>query len=199
MTIDSSNVVTFKKIEYTQNITLKNVEGRCIMEAKKFPVGAKVSVRPVLKSINDSAFYFIIIDYDQGHAEGNLLVTVKNNKTQEADIGPLGPFLPVDITLPLNLLIVASVIAVVYYLLRVSDKKKTNLRNRYLRKLNNELYRYYASQKESKIKNECLQNFRSIRTNIIEDMQKRRIRDSDFETLENKILENMEKLNGEQE
>jgi hypothetical protein len=190
----SRNVVNFTKLFYSQNInlTLDEETRLWIIQDGKFPVGAKIQVRPKLNlsSPDENAEYFINTDYDQGHGEVKFNVTAKNNRpiVQTINVIPR-----VDIALPTLGFIAASLVGIIYYLFWRAQKRSQRERTEYLQKLNDELHHYYTSQKKDK--EECLNNLNNIRNEIKNKIKHKRIKRSDYEILENKLLEYVGKMN----
>jgi hypothetical protein len=188
---DIWNVVNFTMGPHTQNTTLSEEGGRWIIETRRFPVGASVSVNPVLKSLSKPTPYFIDIASDQGVTGGTLEVIPVNNNTQR-DLIPPNPF-PVDIRPIVFAFYAAVAITVVYVLSRIREKSRLRNRDKYLKKINDEIYRYYTKHEESK--DVRLKMLDSLRNDVRTEFNKRRIKRSDFELLEDKILEHIRNMN----
>jgi hypothetical protein len=184
------NVVNFTMGQHTQNTTFKKEEGSWIIESRKFPVNAKVDVSSDLKNLSRPDGYVISIAHDQVVKEGTLYVFPENDTIQTKL--ELPPPIPVDILPAIVAVVVALLITIVSILFKIKNNIRLGRRDKHLIKINDEVYQYYTG-KEVDI-NAHLNTLNSVRNDIKNDFEKRRIQRSDYETLENRILEHIEKL-----
>ena len=191
VSIDVFNTVNFTLGAHSQNTTLKLEEGTWIAETRKFPVGGEITVHPILKNLSKVAVYSIDVASDQGVKGGTLVVNPVNNTIKTDLIPPQS--VPINIAPAIIGLVAALVIAFLYVLARKRENSRIRRYDDYLKKVNNEMYQFYAGRVENK--NSHLTSLDTLRGEIRSAFAKGRIKRSDFEALENKILEHVEKMN----
>ena len=85
-------------------------------------------------------------------------------------------------------------IGIVYTSIRIRDGKRSQRFNEFLEKINDKVCDYYVIQGPEIIRNQHIKNLTVIRNDMKQEFKDGKINRSDLETLDNRILESMEKM-----
>jgi hypothetical protein len=175
---------------HSQNMTLKQEDKSWVIETRRFPVGASLAVS-WMRSVSNQSSYTrqFTVASDEGVNEWKFNID-PNTKTASL-LKTTGNIYPT-----IALLASAAAIAGLYFIpYRREENKKSQRCDEWLQKINDEIFRYYRGQDPEVDRKAYLKNLSDIKENIRNELKKVRIRKSDFEMLENKILESIEKMN----
>jgi hypothetical protein len=202
---NNTNINNFE-MDATQNTTIKGqislVPTNWIFETRKFPVGATILLRPDNMNLSEPTLYFITISTDQGVKREVLLVY--SNDTDKFIYGEPNEVLPqiykgyeppIEISPTIIALVAAGAFGVIYVLYRIKENRKLKTRDEYFKKISDEVYQHYVGQEPEVDKKVYLKNLSDIRNKIRNDFKIGKIKRSDYEKLENKIMESLEKMN----
>lgn len=195
------HVTNFTLGYHSQNMTLREENGAWIMETRKFPVGAAVRVMPVIENRSVPDWYFFTMASDQGVKE---LFVFRNEtdtyryggsedeRSQQFDSANLLTSL---ISPASAAAVAATVISTrfIYYLRK--QRIKSEKCDVYFKNISDEVFQYYVGQKPEVDKSAHLKNLSDIRDSIRRDFNEGIMTKSDFQELENKIMESLEKMN----
>ena len=175
---------------HSQNMTLKQEDKSWVIETRRFPVGASLAVS-WMRSVSNQSSYTrqFTVASDEGVNEWKFNID-PNTKTASL-LKTTGNIYPT-----IALLASAAAIAGLYFIpYRREENKKLQRCDEWLQKINDEIFRYYRGQDPEVDRKAYLKNLSDIKENIRNELKEGRIRKSDFEVLENKILESIEKMN----
>jgi hypothetical protein len=175
---------------HSQNMTLKQEDKSWVIETRRFPVGASLAVS-WMRSVSNQSSYTrqFTVASDEGVNEWKFNID-PNTKTASL-LKNTGNIYPT-----IALLASAAAIAGLYFIpYRREENKKSQRCDEWLQKINDEIFRYYRGQDPEVNRKAYLKNLGDIKENIRNELKEGRIRKSDFEVLENKILESIEKMN----
>jgi hypothetical protein len=175
---------------HSQNMTLKQEDNSWVIETRRFPVGASLAVS-WMRSVSNQSSYTrqFTVASDEGVNEWKFNID-PNTKTASL-LKTTGNIYPT-----IALLASAAAIAGLYFIpYRREENKKLQRCDEWLQKINDEIFRYYRGQDPEVDRKAYLKNLSDIKENIRNELKEGRIRKSDFEVLENKILESIEKMN----
>jgi hypothetical protein len=175
---------------HSQNMTLKQEDNSWVIETRRFPVGASLAVS-WMRSVSNQSSYTrqFTVASDEGVNEWKFNID-PNTKTASL-LKTTGNIYPT-----IALLASAAAIAGLYFIpYRRGENKKLQRCDEWLQKINDEIFRYYRGQDHEVDRKAYLKNLSDIKENIRNELKEGRIRKSDFEELESKILESIEKMN----
>jgi hypothetical protein len=175
---------------HSQNMTLKQEDNSWVIETRRFPVGASLAVS-WMRSVSNQSSYTrqFTVASDEGVNEWKFNID-PNTKTASL-LKTTGNIYPT-----IALLASAAAIAGLYFIpYRREENKKLQRCDEWLQKINDEIFRYYRGQDHEVDRKAYLKNLSDIKENIRNELKEGRIRKSDFEELESKILESIEKMN----
>jgi hypothetical protein len=192
-----SNGISFTMGDHSQNTTLTQEGESWVMETRKFPVGAIIDLEFILKNGSESTMDFTVAA-DQGVQQGYIIV----DSYFRVEYDPANPISQLVYTpdsflrTPASLaLAIAIGISIWYALYKLVGREKSIARDQFLREINDEVFGYYIGQGSGVDKKVHLKNLSDMRNNIRKAFTDGRIRKVDFEALENRILESIEKMN----
>jgi hypothetical protein len=183
-------VSNFTLGSHSQNMTLKQEDKSWVIETRRFPVAASLVVSWMRPVSNQSSYtrQFTVAS-DEGVNEWHFKID-PNTKTASL-LKTTGNIYPT-----IALLASAAAIAGLYFIpYRRKENKRSQRCDEWLQKINDEIFRYYGGQDPEVNRKMCLKNLSDIKESIRNELKEGRIKKSDFEVLENKILESIEKMN----